>query len=110
MLLATDLLVARLAEDSGIKGKAMLKEYGTMELKKELLQDKNYYKLIDGYFNRPDMTGKKLTEEMTGKDFIQKLGKAKENVERKNAEIDSNEVKINHALVKKISKPSMMGL
>ena len=47
---------------------------------------------------------------MTGKDFIQKLGKAKENVERKNAEIDSNEVKINHALVKKISKPSMMGL
>ena len=51
-----------------------------------------------------------MTEEMTGRDFIQKLGKAKGNVERKNAEIDSNEVKINHALVKKISKPSMMGL
>ena len=110
MLIATDLLVARLAEDSGIKGKAMLKEYGAMELKKELLRDKNYHKLLDGYFKRPDMTGKKLAEEMKGNDFIQKLGKAKENVERKNAEIGSNAVPDKPVQINKVNKPTMMGL
>ncbi len=51
-----------------------------------------------------------MTEEMTGRDFIQKLGKAKGNVERKNNQIASNNIESNHSLVKKTSKPSMMGL
>ena len=42
-----------------------------------------------------------MTEEMTGRDFIQKLGKAKGNVERKNTQIASNNIESNHSLVKK---------
>ena len=106
--LAMDILLGRIAVGNGIKGKEMLAEYGVLEMKRELYSDKNYVKLMNDYIKEPGMTGKKLVEELSGDRILQRLGNVKNNVERKNAQIEQNGETKEFSQPKKVTTPPIM--
>lgn len=104
--LAANVLVGRIATDGGIKAKSVLAEHGCLDLKKEVVRNKDFINLMDRYLNTPGMTGKKFVEEITGRNILKHLGTVKTDLEARNQQLGETRTA---SEVKKVNTVPIMG-